>query len=81
MPDNKDPSAVQCTGDPQGVFDATAIVGDPYLEAEKAAVAKGCDLRVVERDGEPLAVTQDFRPDRVNVVVKDGDVTRIDGLY
>ncbi len=81
LPKNKDPSAVQCTGAPKGVFDATAIVGEPYAQARKAALAQGCDVRAVVKDGKPLAVTQDFRPDRIDVVVRDGDVVRIDGIY
>lgn len=81
LPDNDDPSAIQCTGPPQEVFDATAVVGEPLDEATKAARAAGCDVRVVIEDGEPLAVTDDFRPDRVNVVVTDGAVERIEGLY
>ncbi len=81
LPKNNDPSAVQCTGAPKGVFDATAIVGEPYAQAREAAQAQGCDVRAVVKDGKPLAVTQDFRPDRVDVAVRDGDVVRIDGIY
>jgi hypothetical protein len=81
LPDNDDPSAVQCTGAPEQVFDATAIVGRPLDEATRAARAAGCDVRVVIEDGEALAVTDDFRPDRINVVVADGTVERIEGLY
>lgn len=81
LPDNDDPSAVQCTGAPEEVFDATAIVGEPLGEATRAARAAGCDVRVVIEDGEALAVTDDFRPDRINVVVADGAVERIEGLY
>jgi phosphoglycolate phosphatase-like HAD superfamily hydrolase len=80
LPMNDDPSAVQCTGPPEAVFDATAIVGDTVKDATAAASAKGCSVRVVVEDGKPLAATQDFRPDRVNVVVEDGVVTKIDSL-
>lgn len=80
LPDNDDPAAVQCTGPPRGVFDATAIVGESLDLAERSARVEGCSIRVVERDGKPLAVTDDFRPDRVNVVVEDGEVTRIVSL-
>lgn len=81
MPENDDPSAVQCTGAPKQVFDATAIVGEPIDEATRQARDAGCDVRVVVEDGKPLAVTDDFRPDRIDVVVSDGEVEKIDGLY
>lgn len=81
LPANDDPSAVQCTGPPEEVFDATAIVGEPVGEATRQAREAGCNLRVVVEDGKPLAVTDDFRPDRIDVVVGDGVVEKIDGLY
>lgn len=77
LPRNDDPSAVTCTGPPQGTFDATAVVGEPVAEAKQAAVDEGCQIRVAMRDGESLALTQDYRPDRVNVAVEDGEVTEI----
>lgn len=77
LPTNTDPSAVECTGDPQGVFDATRVVGKPVTTAKQAAQAEGCQIRVAMEDGKGLALTQDFRPDRVNVAVEDGDVTEI----
>lgn len=80
LPRNEDPSAVQCTGPPKGVFDATEIVGGSLQGAERAAQAEGCSVREVERDGEGLAVTEDFRPDRVNVATENGEVTRIVSL-
>jgi hypothetical protein len=77
MPRNEDPSRVECTGPPRGVFDATAVVGEPLAAAEAEAGIEGCSVREVIRDGEGLAVTEDYRPDRVNVATRDGDVTRI----
>jgi hypothetical protein len=43
-------------------------------EAEAAALAEenGVPFRVVERDGEMLMVTEDWRPGRINAVVVDG---------
>ncbi len=78
--ENDDPSAVQCTGQPKEVFDATAIVGESLDEASKAAEAAGCMLREVIKDGKPLAATQDFRPDRINVATVNGQVKKITGL-
>lgn len=80
LPRNEDPAAVQCTAPPEGVFDATEIVGESLQQAERAAQEQGCSVREVERDGEGLAVTEDFRPDRVNVTTENGDVTRIVSL-
>ena len=80
LPDNDDPSAVICTGPPEGTFDATSIVGETEEDAAAAAEAEGCSIRVVERDGRALAVTEDFRPDRINVVVTDGVVEKIVSL-
>lgn len=77
LPRNDDPAAVVCTGPPRGTFDATAIVGDSVADAKGAAAEQGCSVRVAMRDGEGLALTQDFRPDRVNVAVEDGEVTEI----
>lgn len=77
LPDNDDPSAVICTAPPEGVFDATSIVGKSESAATTAAEEQGCSIRVVERDGRALAVTEDFRPDRVNVAVEDETVTKV----
>lgn len=80
LPVNDDPEAVTCTGPPEGVFDATTIVGRSEVDAAAAAEAEGCSVRVVERDGRSLAVTEDFRPDRINVAVAEGVVTEIVSL-
>ena len=77
LPQNDDPARVECTGEPGGVFDATAIVGESVAEAMRAARQQGCSIRVAVRNGEQLALTQDFRPDRVNVAVRDGEVIEI----
>ena len=81
LPDNDDLTAVTCTAPPKETFDATSIVGEPLDAATKQARAAGCDVRVVIEDGKPLATTSDYRPDRINVVVTDDTVKRIDGLY
>lgn len=77
LPQNDDLERVQCTAEPQGVFDATEVVGESLADAEEAAAEEGCSVREVERDGESLAATQDFRPDRINVATEDGHVTAI----
>jgi hypothetical protein len=44
------------------------------------ALEFGVEMRVVERDGESLLVTEDYRSDRINVVVVDGNVVAITGI-
>ena len=53
------------------------LVGLTEDEATDTAEACGWILRVVLRDGEDLPATRDFRPNRVNVEVTDGEVTAI----
>jgi hypothetical protein len=56
---------------------AARLVGLTEAEAEAAAAERGWAFRVVERDGETFPVTDDFRTDRVNVVVDGGVVTSV----
>jgi hypothetical protein len=44
------------------------------------ATDAGFELRVVEVDGEPLAVTADYRPNRINVTVTDDLVVAVASL-
>jgi hypothetical protein len=55
----------------------SALVGVDEAEAAKVAEGLGWTLRVVERDGEQLAVTMDFSPSRVNVAVEAGVVVSV----
>jgi hypothetical protein len=55
------------------------VVVDEGLFADTAR-EYGVEMRVVERDGESLQVTADYRTDRVNVIVVDGTVVAIDGI-
>jgi hypothetical protein len=50
-------------------------------EAEALAREARCALRVVERDGRSLPVTEDFSESRINVRVRDGVVTEVAGLF
>lgn len=49
--------------------------------AEQAALDKAArerkTARVVERDGESLAITMDYSPGRLNLTVKDGKVSKV----
>jgi hypothetical protein len=54
---------------------AETVVGMTADEAQAATEAAGYTYRVVEIDGEPQAVTLDYRIDRVNVALEDDVVT------
>lgn len=73
------PNAFDCTrGDPKA-FSLSDVEGKPLREVESWAESKGWTVRVVVKDGEPLATTADYSPDRVNTQVEAGVVTRYCG--
>ena len=61
-------------------FDANTLLGKEEKPAQSLAKKNGCDMRVTERDGEMFPMTMDFRPNRVNVVVADGKVSKVTGI-
>jgi heat shock protein HslJ len=72
-------SATPVTAEPT-ISDATQemaadVVGLPEAEAQAAVEGAGLTFRVVSRDGESFAVTDDYSLTRINVVVVDGAVT------
>jgi hypothetical protein len=56
--------------------EAAGLVGLSENQAATTAASKGMDFRVAERDGIEQMLTADYNPDRVNVAVTDGIVTR-----
>jgi hypothetical protein len=56
------------------------FVGLSIEEFTAEAKAAGFETRVVMQDGESLAVTMDFRTDRVNVVVEGALVVAVDSI-
>jgi hypothetical protein len=58
----------------------TEYVGKTLEEVQTMATARALTVRVVGRDGECMAVTDDMRADRVNVYVEGGRVTAV-GAY
>lgn len=50
-------------------------IGLTVVQAEELALDNGVPFRVVQEDGEFLAVTEDYRPGRINAVVDNGIVT------
>jgi hypothetical protein len=82
--------ASETTEAPGGTAEAPAAVAEPTVEtatpvlvglteaeATDAAEALGWELRVIRREGEDLPMTADFRQNRVNVEVTDGEVTEV----
>lgn len=59
------------------VDDVAYVVGMTVDEATAALEDDVLVLRVVERDGEPLAATMDLRTDRVNVAVENDVVVSV----
>lgn len=55
---------------------AATLVGKNEKEASDAVLAAGLAVRVVQRDGEDLPSTMDYRPDRVNLSIDKGLVIK-----
>jgi hypothetical protein len=77
---SSEPSGLVCPPGSSDGLDTEELVGLELSEAESLAQENGCEVRVVERDGEPLPTTLDLIENRINVAVEDGEVVRIDGL-
>jgi hypothetical protein len=60
---------------------AERLEGLDLATAETRTRNAGCALRVVERDGQGLAVTDDFSLSRINVHVQAGTITKVAGLF
>ena len=60
--------------EPAVAFGAT-IIGETEDDAIAAIAADGFEYRIAERDGEGFALTDDWRPNRINLTVNDGIVT------
>lgn len=53
------------------------LVGIGVKEAGEAADRANIRWRIVEEDGKPRPATMDHRPDRLNFIVKNGKVIRV----
>jgi len=53
-------------------------IGLSVEDAMAQAEANDTLFRVVQEDGEPLAVTMDYRPGRLNATVEDGIVVSVE---
>lgn len=58
-------------------FDASRLIGWEGRRARRFALGRGCEWRVVMRDGGRPILTQDLRTDRVDVDLSHGRVTGI----
>jgi len=57
--------------------DVKSFIGLSEEDALSKAHKNGVAARVLERDGQPLLMTMDFQEGRLNMTVKDGQVTKI----
>lgn len=55
---------------------AASLVGLPTKQAKRQITEAGYEVRVVSVDGDSRPVTMDFRPDRINLTLVDGVVTK-----
>lgn len=62
-------------------YDADRLEDRRVKRARRIAREHDCTVRVVKRDGEPLAVTDDLRPNRINVAVERGRIRRVVGVF
>lgn len=70
------PLLVYAAPDSTGAF-AVTLLGSSPAKAKAQAEKAGYAFRVVSVDGEPRAVTMDFRSDRIGATVVDGRVTEV----
>lgn len=56
---------------------AELLLGFSEADAQQCSTELGWAFRVAERDGESFALTMDYSPQRVNVVVSADQVTAI----
>src|SRR5687768_6702349 len=67
------PAVDTIPADPSDTSDLQPLVGLSIEEFGANAEAMGWKVRIVEIDGESLAITMDFNPNRVNVAVVTND--------
>lgn len=56
---------------------AEGAIGHSEEEVTQAVLEGGGEVRVVERDGEHPPVTRDVHPNRANLTIEKGIVTKI----
>lgn len=68
-------------GSGAGGYDADRLEDRRMKRARRIAREHDCTVRVVKRDGEVLGVTDDFRPNRINVAVERRRIRRVIGVF
>ena len=68
----RDPRALP---DPKQI--SRSLIGRPVVSARQIYPF----IRVVQQDNRPLAVTHDYRPNRINVETRNGVISKIAGFY
>ena len=64
-------------GDAACITFSLASQGQPYDAALMASAAeRNLVVRIIEKDGQQLPTTMDYRPDRISFVLKGGKVVR-----
>lgn len=64
------------TTEPDNEAVNAALVGLSEEAAQTKAAASGYEVRIAMVDGEPRALTMDYRTDRINLELEDGVVVR-----
>lgn len=59
------------------VKDANSLVGQKLEVVQPSLEAAQIRFRVIEKDGEPFAMTMDYLPDRLNFKIKDGVIIEV----
>ncbi len=59
------------------VKDANSLVGQKLEVVQPALEAAQIRFRVIEKDGEPFAMTMDFLPERLNFKIKAGVIIEV----
>ncbi len=71
---------IEVTEETPAVFDvkdANSLVGQKLELVQPALEAAQIRFRVIEKDGEPFAMTMDFLPERLNFKIKDGVIIEV----
>lgn len=65
---------------PADRFDARRILGLTVGGARRVAAKAGCIVRVIKRDDEDIARTDDLRRNRLNVITERGVIVELEGV-
>ena len=69
-------SGIRKTGKLSCAQAASSFVGLSEIQAVSKAQSENRTMRIVARDGQSFAVTQDYSPNRLNLEIKNGAVSK-----